>query len=230
MRAPILEPAAVFVNGQGFSVIGGERRVAAALANGDRSITLYEIRTWREFLAWMMLDEVHRPGPQGYEQPMNLVDAAWWTRKVLRLLKVTRFDYADQAMGEYVGQLPARIRDVRYQLKHLDHPDQRVRDYTAGQLGQVARGEASGSTIGGRITAYVKSLASMPVAQQRRTLEAASAQAAGLAMALAPLADVLTDELTPHEVETYIRHLYDGRLQMERVIRVLKKITKERST
>jgi hypothetical protein len=231
----VLDPAAVIINGQGYSIIGGERRAAAMRANGAQFLTLHVIRTWQEFLAWMIQDERMAEGAshQGLSHridwPMGLVDAAYWTRKVLANLKTNNRDYADQAMAEHIGRDHARVRDVRYQLRWLDDPDEAIRSYAAAQLAEVQRGETSGSTIGGRITRFAESRRSMPVKQQRDILTAAAAQCAGLADALRPLAPALTPELTDAEIDSWVRHLSEGRLQAERVIRALKTIKKERS-
>jgi hypothetical protein len=230
----LIPPAAVIIPGKGFTVIGGERRTAALLQAGARSITLYTVRTWREFLAWMLLDE--QLAPKGEELtagrvdwPMSLVDAAYWTRKVLANLKTTRFDGADQAMAEHIGREHERIREVRYALHWLDNPDEAVRAYAAEQLKLVAQGVVSGGTIGGRITKFAERRNTMPIAQQRRTLTSAAAQCAGLADALRPLVPALSDELADDEIDSTIGHLIEGRLQLERVIRALKTIKKERS-
>lgn len=230
----VIPPAVVHVPGKGLTVLGGERRVAARRQLGQQDITVYVVKTWREFVAWMLLDEeqARRNGLLfgRIDWPMGLVDAAWWTRKVLDYLKASpRTDFADQTMAEHIGRSHDRIRDVRYQLRWLDHEDEAVRAYATAQLAEVQRGATSGSTIGGRITKFVESRARMPVKQQRDTLLAASSQCAGLADALRPVAAALTDELTDEEITTYLRHLTEGRLQTERVIRALKAIQKERS-
>jgi hypothetical protein len=230
----VIPPAVVHVPGKGLTVLGGERRVAARRQLGQQDITVYVVKTWREFVAWMLLDE-EQARKNGLlfgriDWPMGLVDAAWWTRKVLDYLKTSpRSDFADQTMAEHIGRSHDRIRDVRYQLRWLDHEDEAVRAYATAQLAEVQRGATSGSTIGGRIAKFMESRTRMPVKQQRDTLLAASSQCAGLADALRPVAAALTDELTDEEITTYLRHLTEGRLQTERVIRALKAIQRERS-
>lgn len=235
-RSEVLEPAAVVVPGKGYLVIGGERRLAAARACGARFVTLYAIRTWEEFFAWLLLDEkatgklaASWTGPP-VRRGMNYVDAAYWVRKVLGHLKTRKTDQAERVMAEYIGLDVARIREVKYQLRWLDADvDPKVRAYAAEQLRQVAAGQAAPGTIGARITRYAQSQATMPVKQQRAILAAASGQGAGLADALRPLAPVLTDELTDQEIDAALRHLGEGRLQMERVIRALQAIKRGRT-
>jgi ParB-like chromosome segregation protein Spo0J len=229
----MLEPAAVIQPGKGYSVIGGERRAAAQLQAGQRHVTLYVVRTWREFLAWMLLDEHRRAAAaplvmDRIDWPMSVLDAAYWTRKVLAHLKTHRSDMADQAMAEHVGREVERIRDARYQLRWLEHHDADVRRYAAEQLKLVHEGLVAASTVGGRITRYVDSKTTMPVERQRAILAAASGQLAGLADALRPLAPALSMDLNDEEIDEALRHFGEGRLQAERVIRALKAIKERR--
>lgn len=231
------EPAAVVVPGQGYMIIGGERRVAAARAAGARCITLYAIRTWDEFFAWLLLDEkvtqelaASWTGPP-VQRPMNLVDAAWWSRKVLGHLKTTKNDKAENVLAEYLGLDLARIREAKYQLRWVaEDVDPRVRAFAEEQLRLVAAGTVAPGTIGARILRFEQGQQVMPIARQRAILSAASGQCAGLADALRPLATTLTPELTDQEIDAALKHLSEGRLQTERVIRALNAIRKGRTT
>jgi hypothetical protein len=225
----MLDAAAVIVHGKGYSVIGGERRVAAQLAEGARHINLYVIRSWDEFHAWLLLDERRDPlvvTPR--HMPMSLVDAAYWSRKVLGNLRTRKSDAAERVLAESIGREVERIRDVKYQLHWLDNPDAEVARYAREQLRLVHQGVVSGSTISGRITRFVDSRTTMPIRQQRATLTAAASQFAGLADALRPLAPALSSELTDEEIDQALRHFTEGRLQAERVIRALKAIKENR--
>lgn len=224
-------PAAVIVHGKGYSIIGGERRAAAWLALGNQHVTLYVVKTWREYLAWLLIDAEHNHRHDwitGVREPMNLVDAAWWTGKVRLHLETRKFDAADQVLAEYVGHGMVNIRNTRYALRWLQHSDPRVRDFTAAQLKQVADGTTAAGTIGTRISRFVESLAVAPVARQRAVLSAASGQLAGLADALRGIIPALTDELTDDEIDAALKHFQEGRLQAERVIRTLRAIKENR--
>ncbi len=228
----ILAPAAVLVPGQGYLIIAGERRAAARIAQGRRTITLHVVRTWSEFMAWLLLDKQwasQHAGLAHIAQPMNLVDAAWWVRKVMEHVRTRRDDVAERVMAEYLGLEVERIRDAKYQLRWLDHEDEAVRAYAASQLRYVAQGVLAATSAGGRIARFVEGRTVVPVKTQRAVLDGASSQLAGLADALRPLATALTEELTDPEIDAYLRHLSEGRLQTERVIRALKAI-KERRT
>jgi hypothetical protein len=236
-RSEGLEPAAVVVPGKGYLVIGGERRLAAARACGARFVTLYAIRTWEEFFAWMLLDEkatgklaASWTGPP-VRRSMNYVDAAYWVRKVMAHLKTRKTDHAERVLAEYIGLDVGRIRDVKYQLRWVgDDVDPKVKAFAAEQLRQVAAGQAAPGTIGARITRFVDSQQAMPIKQQRAVLTAAASQCAGLADALRPLAPVLSGELSDEEIDAALRHLSEGRLQTERVIRALNAIRRGRTT
>jgi hypothetical protein len=236
-RSELLEPAAVVVPGKGYMIIGGERRVAAARATGARFITLYAIRTWQEFFAWLLLDEkatrAHEASWTGppVRHGMNYVDAAYWVRKVMTHLVTRKNDQAERVMAEYIDLDVVRIREVKYQLRWVgEDVDAKVRTFATEQLRLVASGQAAPGTIGNRITRFADGQQTMPVKQQRAILAAASGQCAGLADALRPLALALTDELADQEIESALKHLSEGRLQVERVIRALNAIRKGRGT
>ena len=235
-RSVGVEPAAVIVPGKGYMIIGGERRVAAARATGARYVSLYAIRTWEEFHAWLLLDDRETrklaaawEGPP-VQRPMSLVDAAWWVRKVLDHLKTGRNDAAERVLAEYVDLPVERIRDVKYQFRWLEHADREVQDYAREQLRLVGLGELAGTSAGERIKRFAERRSTMPIKQQRSILSAAASQCAGLADALRPLAPVLSDELTTEEIDAALKHLSEGRLQTERVIRALNAIRRNRTT
>lgn len=231
----VLAPAAVLLPGRGYLVLAGERRVAARQAQGKRSITLHVVRTWREFYAWLLIDTqwIDRhpsfgPDASGVAVPMNIVDAAWWMDKVESHLKTTRNDMHQRVLAEYVGLPIERIRDVKYQFRWLQDEDEAVRDFAQKQLRYVAQGVLAGTSAGERIKRFAESRTTVAIGTQRAILASASSHLAGLADTLRPLAPALSDELTDQEIDAALKHLTEGRLQTERVIRALKAIKERR--
>lgn len=217
---PVLEPAVVRVKGV-YQLLAGERRWAAML-RGRRDLHVWVVRSWPDFLAWMLLDQQKSASDKG--KAMTLVDAKFMVDKVNDWVRPAMRDHADQTIAEYLGLDYYQIRQVRYVCNWLD-PDQlpEIQALARQELALIAAGKASGSAAYERLKrANARLRAPAPVPSKQRTILNNSVDiATGLIDGLQSLGP-LADTLEPGECAEWARKLSAARLQLERTIKALK--------
>lgn len=230
---PFVGLAVVYQPGTGLVLLGGEHRFAALSARGDRETDVYLLRSWTDFVAWMMADQAF--GKRFPQTPWNAVEAAYLHEKAVELLKPARSEMPGRDLAEYTGVHYDASRSVRAVLKlYLDPAeDPEIKAFIAEQFREIAAGIISGHTIVDRVKAFRLRLAAdragveglMPAPRQRQLLDNTTAGLAGLGDAIRALGRVHPD-LTDAECAAWA----DSISQAGTVLARLKKQLTERAS
>ena len=230
---PFVGLAVVYQAGVGWVLLGGEHRFAALKGRGDHEADVYLLRSWTDFVAWMMADQAF--GKRFPQTPWNAVEAAYLHEKAVGLLKPARSELVGRDLAEYTGVHYDAARAVRGVLKFYTDPneDPEVRSFIAEQFRAIEAGEISGHTIGDRVKAFRLRIAAdragvdalMPAAKQRSLLDNTSASLAGLGDTVRALGRVHPD-LTAAECAAWADNIAAAGTVLAR----LKKQLMERAT
>lgn len=225
--------AVVYQPRVGYILLGGEHRFAALLARGERETDVYVLRSWLDFVAWMMADQAF--GNRFPQTPWNAIEAAYLHEKAVLLLKPARHDLPGYDLAEYTGIHEGAIRSIRYGLKAYNDPDEdpEIKRYIGEQFAEVQRGIITGHSVPDRLKLFRKKLAEdragveglMPAAKQRQLLDNMVASLAGLADVVNALGRLHPD-VGPEECGIWIESVHKA----GQVLTRLKKQLTERAS
>lgn len=177
--------AVVYEPGTGYVLLGGEHRLAALVGRGDYEADVYVLRSWRDFVAWMMLDV--QPG-HGVGAAWTVVDAAYLAIKATGLLKPAREELPFHDLAEFCQVHEGAMANVRWLIQlaeDIDEPGAPIRDFAARELAAIHRGEAGPHGVRDRVKKERARLLAaatppMPVAKQSALIGDIVARLAGI--------------------------------------------------
>lgn len=189
----------------GYVLLGGEHRLAAMRGRGQREAEVYVLRTWPDFVAWMMLD-MERDQRYDSGTPWSLVDAAYLAIKAVDLLKPAREEQPYHDLAEFCQVHEGAMANVRWLIGVANDPDENpdVRTYAHGELLGIHRGEAGAHGVRDRVKKLRARLAAaatpvMPAAKQRDVIGDIVARLAGITNGLDVIGE-LNPQLTKEEL------------------------------
>lgn len=217
---------AVFKREDGtYAVLAGERRCAALIRLGHREVPAHEIRSWAEFARWMARDteiavQLQMPG-----LAFDPYEAGELANQARTLLEPAKSEWPDQQLAVYTGVALQALRDGRYMVgRYLLDERAEIREAATKAISQVRAGEIAVSTALKSVAKAERELSSgrQPAGplHQRRAINNAVNQAAGLADGLASIGE-LSDYLTAEERQEWARALRKSRLAFDRFVKQL---------
>lgn len=211
---------------QSGALVGGERRVRAAVSLGWEAVTVYVITNWDQFVWWMdqdarSWDEV--TGDTG--DMMNLVEGYAFASRAIAALSPGRHARPDWTISTYLGYSEAEIQEMRTVRKWTTNGDPEVVAYANEQILEIGRGLLRPSSAHARIKRLVdKKLAPrQSVEKQVSILSPSTASLSGIARALGDLGPI-NPEMSAEQRDQYLTALRDARSAIERVQRSLRAV------
>lgn len=195
--------AAVYLPGEGYVLLGGEHRYAAAVSRGDVHADFYILRTWTDFVAWMIQD-LAMAADLGYRSASwDEVSAAHLYRKAVRLLNPARNEKIGLDIAEYTGTDMTSGGNIRWALELQEAADPELREFLTRELAMVEGGQIKGHSVRDRVNRWLARRTALanprPSAEkQRAMLEEALATLAGVTDGLSHLG-MLNDGLSMEE-------------------------------
>jgi hypothetical protein len=199
--------AAVYVPGDGYVLLGGEHRYASAAQWGDGHAVFYVLRTWTDFVAWM-IEDLRLAETLGYQAVQwDEVAAANLYRKAVRLLNPGRNEKTGRDIAEYTGTNVTSAGSIRWAIELAEAADPELRAFIQTELKLIEEGLLKGHSIRDRVGRYIAKRSALanprPSAEkQRAMLEEALATLAGVTDGLSHLG-LLNDALTKEERARY---------------------------
>lgn len=220
----VFPPAVIASHEGGLALVGGRRRWAAHIANGEEQIEVWLLRNWSDLMRWVDLDDEYSDGT---EKPMVLTDVVEMVDWAIRHVKPSRAVKPELTLGGRLGVTSKNIGYVRSVLRYyVTGPDvtPELREYALGKLKAVDLGEIAAHTAyehAKRFADGLKPKATMPAPDQVHRLQTAIATLNGIATGLGEIGDISPD-LTPETCREFAKALTPGKVQVERVIRALR--------
>lgn len=189
--------AVVYEPGTGYVLLGGEHRLRALLRRGQREAEVFVLRSWRDFVAWMILDleRDRRYSGTGW----TVVDAAYLAIKAYNLLKPARDELPYNDLAEFCQVHEGAMSNCRWLIQLADDPQESaaIRDYARAELQIIHTGMGGAHGVRERVKKQRAKLAAattppMPVPKQAALLGDIVARLTGITNGL----DVL-GELNP---------------------------------
>lgn len=196
--------AVVYKPGAGYVLLGGEHRLAALRRRGQREAEVFVLRSWPDFVAWMMLDLEHDRRYSG--TPWSLVDAAYLAIKAVDLLKPAREELPYHDLAEFCQVHEGAMGNCRWLIQLVGNPGEpeAIRAWGANELRLIHKGEAGAHGVRDRVKKLRARLAAaatptMPAAKQRDVIGDIVARLAGITNGLDVIGE-LNPQLTKEEL------------------------------
>lgn len=217
--------AVVYEVGVGYVLLAGERRFAARQLRGERTVLVYVLRNWLDFVAWMARDKYVTERNRQRHLPMDHMAAAAFDAKAQALLNPPRSELPTADVAEYTDFRPENVSTARSLLRVQADTSlvPELRLVVESVIAEVRSGLITPHGAWGRYTRERKRIEAprMSADEQLKILGNVGSQLAGMADGLATVGEI-NPSMTVADMDRYIDTLVRGKGALDKVLRALR--------